>query len=106
MDRPKLGELRTLTGQVVKARHGERSTFVTRFVHKRISPIDGVYIGYRVLHEGHTHTENEYGEYGVLLSSYQHFERTRTTLVWVFAVDERKLPIFVLPDDACDFIPF
>jgi hypothetical protein len=70
----------------------------TRFEWQRIEipePVEALYIGYRFVYNGIVRTEGENSFSHV----YKWYEKTKTVEVYLFVLNERANPIYVLPED-------
>lgn len=55
------------------------------------APVEGLYIGWRVLQDGYTRWEDE--EVGTV------FNRVRDLRAWLVVLDEHRAPVLVFPED-------
>lgn len=100
--RPKFGQLCRVSAYAYKYTEGDpkdRSKFWTRLGKQSMNPRDGLYIGYRIVHEGSTEDIKEYGEYGEVLSKHRVFIHESSREVWLIVFNERENPIRVFPED-------
>lgn len=93
--KPQLGERCVITGKVAKQRKGNQTSFPHTVLE---SPVQAIYVGWRVVHEGETSREFDYSD-DHLVAEYTNFQRSRSLYVWLFVVDERRNPVYVLPQD-------
>ena len=99
MNRPTFGQVCKVYAIAKKIREEKDGKLMTRYVRRIIAPKEGIYIGYRNVHEGDTKTINERGEYGTVLGSYHTFTHTSSRVVWVIAFNDKEKPVYVFPED-------
>lgn len=61
--------------------------------------VEGYYIGWRVVSEGTTEWDVEYGEYGNVLSRYAIYRAKKYHKLWLFVTNERGGIHLVFPED-------
>ena len=99
MNRPIFGQRYIVFAIAKKVRNEMDGKLITQYERRIMAPKEGIYIGYRNVHEGQTETINERGEYGTVLGSYRTFTHTTSRGVFVFAFNEKEKPVYVFPED-------
>ena len=89
IDKPELGQWMTITTYLHKRRRGRDISWERDIWQK--TPLRGMFIGIRQIYDGEL--DWGYGEEGV------QFKRTAAHSVWLFVLDGRRNPVYVLPED-------
>lgn len=94
--RPQLGEWLEFAGRADREFNGNRIFASVKWISVPITPTRGLYVGYRKVFDGTINTDDD-GR-----SVVRWFIKKNTREVWLFAVDPRKKPLMVLPEDVCN----
>lgn len=89
MDRPKLGQAVRVTAKAVKTRTGTYSNYRVEWKRVPVPPLEGVYVGYRVVYDG----AGWWGEYE------RGFVPHKSHGVYLIVINDRVKPFHAFPDD-------
>ena len=84
-----------------KVRKEMDGKLITQYERRIMAPKEGIYIGYRNVHEGETETihKKESPWIGNDKNSHRLFTHTLSRVVWVFVFNEKEKPVYVFPED-------
>lgn len=101
MNRPMFGQRYKVNAIAKKVRLEQDGKLMTQYERRIMAPKEGIYIGYRNVHEGETETINEMESpwVGNNKDSYHEFTHTLSHVVFVFAFNEKEKPVYVFPED-------
>jgi hypothetical protein len=78
----------------------KKGILFTTFERVETQEFEGIYVGFRVVHNGYRDIEVEYGDYGgAELSRSVTFKRQSSRVIWLVLTDERSNPLRVFPED-------